>query len=95
MNIRQQFSHRWHKNCRSEITLLMVCTVSSASSKMAGFPSTSKHSFLIDFGVGEAANGYCLGSSSCKCLGALRIRGGNLVVVVVVVVTTVVCVAGP
>ena len=43
--------------------------------------------------MGDAANGYNLGSRSFTRRGRIR-NGGNWVVVVVVVVTTVVCVAG-
>ena len=61
---------------------------------MVGRPPTSTQNLFIDCGVGEAAKGYSLESSSCKWRGAFIIKGGKLVVVVVVVVTTVVCVAG-
>jgi len=54
----------------------------------------SKQNLFSDCGVGEEASGYCFGSLSFKCRGALKTNGAKFVVVVVVVVTTVVCVAG-
>ena len=74
-------------------TLRPLRLASSASSNVVVLPSTSKHSFLIMVGVGEAAKGYCLGSISCRCFGGFSSKGGKLVVVVVVVVTTMVWVA--
>lgn len=64
--------------------------MSSASWNRVGVPSTSKHSLLIDVGVGDEAKGYSFGSKSYRCWGAFIMIGGKLVVVVVVVVTTVV-----
>ena len=64
--------------------------MSSASWNNVGVPSTLKHNFLMDVGVGEEAKGYCFWSKSYRCCGAFIIIGGKLVVVVVVVVTTVV-----
>ena len=74
-------------------TLPGLCTKFPASSNVVVLPSTSKQSFLIVVGVGDAASGYCLGSMSCRCFGGFNSKGGKLVVVVVVVVTTIVCVA--
>lgn len=71
-------------------TFSRVSSVSSASWNSVGVPSTSKHNFLMDVGVGEEAKGYSFGSKSYRCWGAFIIIGGKLVVVVVVVVTTVV-----
>lgn len=71
-------------------TFSSVWSVSSASWNKVGLPSTSKHSFLIEYGVGEAAKGYSFGSRSYRCWGAFILSGGKLVVVVVVVTTVVV-----
>ena len=88
-----------HHNPRRSLTASArtfwnVSNGSSASRKYVGRPSTSKHSLLIEGGVGVAASGYSLGSKASRRRGAFTMRGGKLVVVVVVVVTTVVCVAG-
>ena len=73
---------------------MIAFSVFSGSANTTDFPPSSKLTFLNRSGVGDAANGYNLGSRSFAALGGFIINGGKAVVVVVVVVTTVVCVAG-